>query len=169
MACPTTYVGDCTCHLEGVWDTKGLITVYPRSKLVASHGLLLRYLHPTHTVFGKHRLNPGLHVKLKVYRAGYIDDTCIYLILSGEQMFTDYVYWYNAFNSVWNMGYTQNMIRVYGVGVACVRILQRWFRRVLSKRRAERVLAVMMATRIGSGSWLHGLDEGLLQQLCGSI
>ena len=140
------HIADCTLHK--VWQSDDII-VYPRFKLMAYNGLLLRYRHPT--VFGLE------HVQLKVHRAGYIDDTCIYLILNGA----DDGDWSNAFRGK----PAQNITRVYGVGVACVRTLQRWFRQILSQRR---VLAVMMAThkRLGRASGLHGLDYGLLQLLC---
>lgn len=166
MACPTPLL-DCKCPLHHVWS-EGKVVIYPRSKLVAWHHILVRYTLPTNKIFGAHKLEHEPDIRIWFER-DWRGRESFYLILDGEGMFHDDGDWSNAQNDGILNPHTQSIMRVYGVGLACVRTLQRWFRRVLVPRRQERMLAVMMAThkRAGRESWLCALDEALLQQLSG--
>ena len=181
MACPTPFVNDCICHLDCVWADKGII-IYPRSKLVVCNGLLVQYSLPTHKIFGIHRLERKPDIMLWAEPAAPAHKF-LYLVLTSYEMGLYYGDWANAQNDGITNPYTQNMMHVYGVGLACVRTLQRWFRRVLSKWKSKwmskwmskwknkRDLMAMMATHkcVGAASLLHGLGEALLQQLCCTI
>ena len=166
MACTALHVEDCTCRLNDVWSNDtGSVVIYPRSKLIACSGLLVRYFHPTRCIFGVHRLERAPRIRLA---SGLL--RCIYVVISDNDIVVDDGDWANAHNIARNTTAPQNVTHVDGVGIARVRTLQRWFRRVLCQRRQERVLAVLMAAhgRVGAASLLNGLDENLLMQICTS-
>ena len=160
--CTTPYVGNCTCRFNHVWSNNKGVVIYPRSQMLLCKGLLMRYLCPTHKIFGIHKLQNAQAIRL----FGYPYPNW-YLTITGDHIEIDDGDWANAQNHGMTNIHAQNIMRVYGVGLRCVRTLQRWFRGALSKRRQERILAIMMAThkRLGSASLLHGLDEALLQRL----
>jgi hypothetical protein len=58
---------------------------------------------------------------------------------------------------------------IYGVGIQCVRRMQRWWRRMGARRYKERAVAVMMGghARLGADSPLMALDESVLRMCVG--
>jgi hypothetical protein len=54
----------------------------------------------------------------------------VYLLITSDHIVLDDGDVANSFNNVLNTMYSQNMMEVKGVGIKCVRILQRWFRLV---------------------------------------
>ena len=152
--CPALHYVTCHCAFDDVWQKQGLpLIIYPRSKLIVCRGLLFRYLEPTCSVFGFHRL-------LKIVIAGVIifpqseqdeSDPKMCLAVLGDRIgSTD-----------WRLA-----VILHGVGLTRVRRLQRWFRRLKWQKRA---LAVMMSThkRLGSDSPMAAaLDADLLHICC---
>ena len=127
MVCPALHYVTCQCAFDHVWQNQGLkLIIYPRSKLIACKGLLYRYLEPTCSAFGFHRLS-------KIMLAGVIifphdNEPTMCLALLGDRI---------GSSTDWRLA-----VILHGVGLTRVRRLQQWFRRMKWQPRA---LVVMMS------------------------
>ena len=143
--CSARFVfGGCRCKLDmAIWQNKSMgATIFPQSKLLICQGLLLRFNCLTHEIFGIHSLNALTHWKIRIVRPH-------------SRLFF-------SFTITFPNTTITSSIFVHGVGLTCVRVLQRWWR---SMRRRWQTLALMMALhpRLGKESPLAVLDSDLLR------
>ena len=84
--CPTPI---CNCMLDYVWSDKYTrLAIYPRSHLVAWRGVSLRYLEPTHQLFGIHRLKKTYSVRVVTVQNEYSE--YMFLAFYGDEIFSDW-------------------------------------------------------------------------------
>ena len=143
--CPARFMfGGCRCQLDSmVWQNESLqASLYPKSKLLTCQGLLLRFDCSTHEVFGLHSLRATTHWKVRALKPR-------------NRLFF-------SMSLVFPNATVTSSIFVRGVGISCVRTLQRWWRTMLWRPKA---LAVMMGqhNRLGQESQLMVLDKNLLE------
>ena len=154
--CPARFMfGGCRCQLDSmVWQNESLqASLYPKSKLLTCQGLLLRFDCSTHEVFGLHSLRATTHWKVRALKP------------RNRLFFSMSLVFPNATATsplVFPNATVTSSIFVHGVGISCVRTLQRWWRRMLWRTKA---LSVMMGqhNRLGQESQLMVLDKNLLE------
>ena len=131
----------CQCPFTRVWQhANKKIFVYPQSELCYMQGLLLRYpVHPTKfALWGAHTLDDAVSFNLEALPT---TNELNWSIRGRERRW-----------GLW--------LAVCGVGLRRVRVLQRWFRRLLLLK-SERALAVMLLPTRG-GLW-GALDDDVLR------
>jgi len=142
--CSAHFALACRCKLDtAIWQDAGMgACVYPQSRLLLCQGLLLRYNGVTREIFGLHSLRAVTHWKLRI-----VQPRC--------RLFFSMTI---AFPSTT----VTSSIFVKGVGLSCVRTLQRWWRAMQWRAKA---LALMMSQhdRLGQASPLVVLDKNLLE------
>ena len=134
--------------MESVWQREDLrLIVYPRVNLVVCRGLLMRYRELNTEFMDSHGLRPFERIRiLPVQRTLYPDET--FLALLADR---------------WNYAGT-----VHGVGLQCVRRVQRWLRTLKLQTLA---VAFMMGQhpRVGARSPLMLLNADLLRMTVGML
>ena len=176
--CPARFMfGGCRCQLDGmVWQNESLqASLYPKSKLLTCQGLLLRFDCSTHEVFGLHSLRATTHWKVRALKPRnrlffsmslvFPNATATSPLVFPNATATSPLVFPNATATsplVFPNATVTSSIFVHGVGISCVRTLQRWWRRMLWRTKA---LSVMMGqhNRLGQESQLMVLDKNLLE------
>ena len=165
--CPARFMfGGCRCQLDGmVWQNEGLqASLYPKSKLLTCQGLLLRFDCSTHEVFGLHSLRATTHWKVRALKPRNRLFFSMSLVFPNATATSPLVFPNATATSplVFPNATVTSSIFVRGVGISCVRTLQRWWRTMLWRPKA---LAVMMGqhNRLGQESQLMVLDKNLLE------
>jgi hypothetical protein len=154
--CPARFMfGGCRCKLDStVWQNESLqASIYPKSKLMTCQGLLLRFDCSTHEVFGLHSLRAATRWHVRALKPRNRLFFSMSLVFPNATATSPLVF----ANAI-----VTSSIFVRGVGISCVRTLQRWWRTMLWRPKA---LAVMMGqhNRLGQESQLMVLDKNLLE------
>ena len=165
--CPARFMfGGCRCQLDSmVWQNESLqASLYPKSKLLTCQGLLLRFDCSTHEVFGLHSLRATTHWKVRALKPRNRLFFSMSLVFPNATATSPLVFPNATATSplVFPNATVTSSIFVHGVGISCVRTLQRWWRRMLWRTKA---LSVMMGqhNRLGQESQLMVLDKNLLE------
>ena len=153
--CPAPFVAICRCGIDEsvVWvNVAHHFAIYPRSHIIAWRGMLFKYTYTTQHVFGRHKLMCVREMDLAIKTYGDNREPYLSWRMRGVDV-----------SMRWSVS-----VAVTGVGVAPVRVLQRFWRGVRRRRWQERALALMMAThkRLGSAASLSIVDDCVLRMCC---
>ena len=144
LPCPYANVWNCQCKMDRVELGVGGFAVFPQSDLVLCQGLLFRFCGCYG--MGMHLIDSSTSASMRVVH-NYVHIRVAGHFVGGRQWFIEK--------------------SVEGVGLHCIRRIQRWLRGVLWRKRREHVLAFVMGA-YDRWSPLAGLGDDVLR-ICSNM